>query len=290
MTVTWKKTLVFILIVSFLQIKTEAQITSMFDADAEGWTAIDNQTGPTPTYFDTGGNPGGFIQAEDGVGGTATYFVAPEKFLGNRSVYYGGVLQFDLQVYITPNSSTAGVRLIGGGLVLVKLLPQLPAVAPAWTSYSFILSEAETWRINSPTGTIATQSEIQTVLSTLTGLQINGEYSTSAGDEGGLDNVILTPTLPELTIYNALSPNNDLVNDLWVIENINSRDDTRENKVKIFNRWGDLVWEGTNYDNATVVFTGSDNNQKKLLPGTYFYTIDFTSGREQAAGYISVRY
>jgi gliding motility-associated-like protein len=286
-----KKTLFLMMLVLAVMVKTQAQITSTFDADDEGWTAIDNQSGPTPTYFATGGNPGGFIQVRDGVGGTATYFVAPEKFLGNLSAYYGGTLRFDLQVYITPNSNTAGVRLLGGGLILVKLIPQLPAVSPAWSSYSFTLSEADEWRLTSSTGSIATQSDIQTVLESLTALQINGEYSTSAGDEGSLDNVIMTPaSLPEIVVYNALSPNDDLLNDFWIIENIAVRDDTRENTVKILNRWGDVVWECTNYDNTTMVFTGIDKNGKRLLPGTYFYRIDFLSNRKQEAGFISLKY
>jgi gliding motility-associated-like protein len=291
MAAVWKRVLILILIGASCVVKTQAQIISTFDGDDEGWTAIDNETGPAPTYLTTGGNPDGFIRVEDGVGGTATYFVAPEKFYGNRSAFYGGTLEFDLQVYVTANSSTAGVRLTGGGLVLARLLPELPDVSPAWTSYSFVLDETEGWRLNSPTGSVATQTDIQTVLNSLTALQINGEYSTSAGDEGGLDNVILTPaSLPEIIVYNALSPNDDLANDLWIIENITVRDDTRDNTVKIFNRWGDVVWEGENYDNATVVFAGLDKNQKKLLPGTYFYTIDFTSGKKQEAGFISLRH
>lgn len=286
-----KKTVLLLSVILLVLAETQAQIISMFDTDDEGWTAIDHQAGSVPTYIITGGNPGGFVQVEDGVVGTATFFVAPEKFYGNRSVYYGGTLQFDLQVYITPNSNTAGVRLLGGGLILAKLIPELPAVSPAWSSYSFTLSEVDGWHLTSPTGPLATQSDIQTVLGSLTALQINGEYSTSASDAGGLDNVLMNPASEvDIEIYNALSPNNDQINDSWFIENIATRADTRENKVTIFNRWGDLIWEGTNYDNTTVVFTGTDKNQKKLPPGIYFYTIDFSGGRKQESGFISLRH
>lgn len=276
----------------FLTTTSHAQISSTFDSDAEGWTASDNQTGSTPAYFSANGNPGGFIQVVDGVSGTATYFNAPTKFLGDMSPYYRGSLQFDLQVYVTPNSSTAGVRLTGGGLVLVKLLPQLPAVSPSWTSYTFTLDETEGWRLTSTTGNFATSADIETVLSSLTALQINGEYSTTSLDAGGLDNVLMEPgepiTEPNLIIYNALSPNNDRLNDSWIIQNI-SGTDTRENNVKIFNRWGDLVWEGTNYDNSTVLFIGDDKNGKKLLSGTYFYVIEFSSGRNKENGFIGLK-
>jgi hypothetical protein len=88
---------------------------STFDTDIDGWSSIDSNTGATPAFQATGGNPGGFIQVFDGVGGTATFYVAPAKFLGNKSACYGGTLKFDLQVSITPNSSTAGVRLVGSG-------------------------------------------------------------------------------------------------------------------------------------------------------------------------------
>jgi len=36
-----------------------AQIISTFDTDRDGWTAIDNQSGPNPSYQATGGNPTG---------------------------------------------------------------------------------------------------------------------------------------------------------------------------------------------------------------------------------------
>lgn len=274
-----------------LSAPASAQITSTFDTDDEGWTAIDHDSGPIPTYVSENGNPGGFIQVEDGVGGTATYFVAPAKFPGNRSAYYGGTLQFDLQVDRTPNSSTAGVRLTGGGLVLVKLLPQLPVVAPAWSSYTLALDESEQWRLTSATGSIATAEDLQIVLASLTALQINGEYSTAAGDGGGLDNVVMTPADPaDLHIFTAVSPNEDGLNDYWLIDNINTRPDTQENTVSIFNRWGDRVWEGVNYNNTDVVFTGLDETGKKLLPGVYYYVIAFTSGRQSEAGFISIRH
>lgn len=284
----------FIVLIGLLFLTTTlpAQISSTFDADIDGWTASDNQTGPAPAYLTSNGNPGGFIQVVDGVAGTATYFNAPAKFLGDKSDYYRGTLHFDLQVDVTPNSSTAGVRLTGGGLVLVKLLPELPAVSPGWTSYSFALDETEGWRLTSTTGNFATAADIEVVLTSLTALQINGEYSTAASDAGGLDNVLLEPgqpdVEPDLIIYNALSPNNDGLNDSWIIENILSSE-TRENNVKISNRWGDLVWEGTNYDNHTVLFIGNDNNGNKLLTGTYFYVIEFKSGRNVESGFISLR-
>jgi gliding motility-associated-like protein len=257
---------------------------SSFDTDTEEWTALDSNTGSTPAYQATGGNPGGFIQVFDGVGGTATFYVAPAKFLGNKSAYYGGTLKFDLQVSITPNSSTAGVRLVGGGITLVKLLTpefNLPAVAPAWTTYTLRLDESVAWRVASTTGPLATAAQIQTVLTDLTELAINGEYSTTGADGGGLDNVSLTES--EVIVFNAVSPNNDLKNDFLRIDNL-----VLKNTVAIFNRWGNEVWKGIDYNNDTVVFTGLSNSGSELPSGTYFYKIE-RENRQDVKGFFVLK-
>jgi gliding motility-associated-like protein len=89
-------------------------------------------------------------------------------------------------------------------------------------------------------------------------------------------------------IYNGVSPNGDGKNDFWLIEFIDLLDNTKNNEVRIFNRWGDLVWEAKNYDNQTVVFTGLNRNGKELPSGNYFYQVNF-SGRSSESGYISLR-
>ena len=43
------------------------------------------------------------------------------------------------------------------------------------------------------------------------------------------------------------------------------------NEVEIYNRWGNMVWKGTNYDNNEVVWFGQNNNGVQLSDGTYFY-------------------
>lgn len=267
----------------YISMLTFAQ-QSTFDNNDDGWTALDSNTGPTPTYQSTGGNPGGFIQVFDGVLGTATFYVAPSKFLGNKSAYYGGNLQFDLQVSVTPNSSTAGVRLTGGGLTLVKLLtPEftLPAIAPEWSTYSFQLDESVAWRITSTTGPVATAAQIQTVLGNLTELAINGEYSTVGADGGGLDNVSLTGV--EVIVYNAVSPNNDLKNEYFRIDNLSNG-----NTVTIFSRWGSEVWKGKDYNNDTVVFKGLTATGSELPSGTYYYKIEIEN-RPTRTGYLILK-
>lgn len=93
----------------------------------------------------------------------------------------------------------------------------------------------------------------------------------------------------DLTVFNALSPNNDGKNEVLYIQYIDVLPDTKENKVTIFDRWGNPVFDVTNYDNINRVFRGLSNSGSELPPGTYYYVIDFASGTPRKTGFISLR-
>jgi len=93
----------------------------------------------------------------------------------------------------------------------------------------------------------------------------------------------------DLVIYNALSPNGDDLNAAFIIEYITVFPDTQNNRVTIFNRWGDVVFDVENYDNENRVFTGLNKNGNELPADTYFYKIEFTSGRKMKIGYLSLK-
>lgn len=92
----------------------------------------------------------------------------------------------------------------------------------------------------------------------------------------------------EITVYNAISPNDDGKNDRFYIQYIDILPETRQNRVTIFNRWGDVVWSADNYNNTAVAFTGVSNNGKDLPTGTYYYTLEFANG-EKRNGFISLK-
>lgn len=73
----------------------------------------------------------------------------------------------------------------------------------------------------------------------------------------------------ELVFYTGITPNNDGVNDTWVIDNIEA---FPENKVQIFNRWGNEVYYETGYDNLDRVWVG-EGNDGALVSATYFYVV-----------------
>jgi len=93
----------------------------------------------------------------------------------------------------------------------------------------------------------------------------------------------------EIVIFNAVSPNKDGKNDIFFIQNIEKLKETKSNHVTIFNRWGDLVWEGTDYNNTSVVFTGLSKSKGELPSGTYYYKIEFTGGLEAKSGYLELK-
>lgn len=70
--------------------------------------------------------------------------------------------------------------------------------------------------------------------------------------------------------YNAFSPNNDLSNDVWVIDNI-TFEEYQPNRVRIFNRWGQEIWNGDNYDNVNTVWDGKNFKGEEMPDGTYYY-------------------
>lgn len=82
----------------------------------------------------------------------------------------------------------------------------------------------------------------------------------------------------KVTIYNAVSPNGDGVNDIFKIDGIECYADAY---VEIYDRWGVLVYDAYGYDNASVAFRGISegratvNKQKGLPDGTYFYVITY---------------
>lgn len=123
-----------------------------------------------------------------------------------------------------------------------------------------------------------------------------GTYAVQVVDENGCISVASAEVViteigcHEVVVYNAISPGNgDNLNEQLIIANVDRLADARENKLRIFNRWGDVVFEADNYDNVNNTFRGLSNSGKELPSGTYFYILEFKSGRKEISGYIALR-
>lgn len=80
---------------------------------------------------------------------------------------------------------------------------------------------------------------------------------------------------PEITIPNVISPNGDDANDIFEITNIIYW----TNELKIYSRWGNVVYETRNYKNT---WKGDG-----VPDGTYYYLLTLGDGREWA-GHLTV--
>lgn len=172
-------------------------VQSTFDTDADGWSLVDLQepvTGNGPTIvglgavtFKTTGNPGGSIFSTD-PSNNDFYFAAPEKFHGNFSAALGGSLSFDVSdtdLNLAQSNLPMAV-LIGGGETLY--FPAGAVVGANFSTVTLGFSVGSGWRVNSPSGSAATQADLQTVLSSLTGMAILGDWF-NGNDDTTLDNV-----------------------------------------------------------------------------------------------------
>lgn len=96
------------------------------------------------------------------------------------------------------------------------------------------------------------------------------------GSNGCINSTIISVGLENdddctLKFYSGLTPNGDGINDLWIIDNIELHP---ENKVQIFNRWGEEVWFGENYNNTDVLWEGLNKNGNEMTDATYFYVAE----------------
>ena len=84
-----------------------------------------------------------------------------------------------------------------------------------------------------------------------------------------------------LEVYDAFTPNGDGINETFVIEGIEL---LPEASVRVYNRWGNLVFEAEdNYQNDwSATWDGN-----RLPQGTYFYLVEIP-GEEPVAGYVQV--
>ncbi len=129
------------------------------------------------------------------------------------------------------------------------LNPNLPNATYTWQDSS----HAATYKVKQP-GTYWVRAYV-------------AEYDITSTDtiviSAGDDNICNPP----LTIPNIITPNGDSQNDNFVIQNA----ETYEIALQIYNRWGNLLYETTNYQN--------DFSCNNCADGVYFYILKAKSKR-----------
>ncbi|WP_318309938.1 T9SS type B sorting domain-containing protein [Flagellimonas crocea] len=92
------------------------------------------------------------------------------------------------------------------------------------------------------------------------------------------DTATVRVVVEAIEVNQMLTPNGDLKNDFLFIRGVEY---IKSSTLKIFNRWGTLVFEGKDYDNVSNVFDGRVRGKSALsvndyLPaGVYFYIFNY---------------
>lgn len=121
------------------------------------------------------------------------------------------------------------------------------------------------------------------------GLTDEDEANTDCDGDKVDDAIDTDPCDNALDIPEGFSPNGDGINDVFEIPNISR---FPGNRLQVFNRWGNLVFETNEYDNTwDGTSTSKLNFMGDLLPtGTYYYVFD-TNTEEfgVATGYVYIQ-
>jgi gliding motility-associated-like protein len=227
------------------------------------------------------------------VGDTAVYFITSRKIYGNEFYNYR------LRNTCGAKSNTATLKIISKNIKpytvsktikfgnLKKIQLDIPIAELDRNSY---LKTIEL--IKTPIGVLATYNydSVTNIVSfiidisnaSITKMDQTVLFRICDGIECSDLTFILEPDASdEIIVYNALSPNGDGKHDFLEIENIQL---APKNKLKIFNRWGDIVYSANNYDNDKVVFDGGN-----LPDGTYYYVFEPEGGRKILEGFILLK-
>lgn len=195
-------------------------------------------------------------------------------------------------LYLVPGVYNAYVRDING----CEVQQQIPISEPYPLSASATVSnptcignndgEIEISVIGGTYPYLYTFEQGSTDFHTITGLS-EGIYNVTVTDANGCTYEVRTLALTDhqvdcLRIPNAFTPNEDGINDTWIIENIEL---FPRAIISVYNRWGQLLWSGR---------PGEEWNGKykdKLVPtGSYLYVIELYNGSKPYSGIVTVIY
>jgi len=154
-------------------------IQSSFDSGLEGWTA----SGITISWQPSGGNPGGYLRADDQA--NASYLIAPASYLGNLSAFDGGQLSFDQIAIDLDNMPIAG----HGGEVTI--------FSGAQSATADLLTPVLTWQTGSVPLTAAawgvSQATWTGILANVTGIHVVIDSTMGVGTDGFDNFTMVTP-------------------------------------------------------------------------------------------------
>lgn len=245
--------------------------------------AINGNTGQFNYDCDTFGNAvlnlqltGGLPQITNGTddyiaevtinGSTTNYLVNSNGTVGNLAVNLSNGDVWSVLVYDAIKCDSA---------VLGSTFISVDAIATTTATYNLLIGQFADLDATQSTGDIATYTWSPTTYVTdptaaLTTVQPLEEvtYTLTVADTFGCTDSasVFVPVGACVPATAGFTPNGDGVNDLWEIPCLNLFD----NRVEVYNRWGQLVFEAVNYDG-----TWDGTNLGQDVPdATYYYIIE----------------
>jgi gliding motility-associated-like protein len=131
--------------------------------------------------------------------------------------------------------------------------------------------------------TVVWSNGVTNVISTIADTAINsnlqtGNYSVQIRSNDGCVTQNYTFTVGtisnqpcKLKFYTGITPNGDGINDTWIIDSLELYP---VNEINIFNRLGNRVWKGENYDNNSIVWDGTNLSGGTSPSDTYFFVFE----------------
>ena len=277
--------------------------TEVSDVSDDG-DDTDGNTSNDPTVVTT-------TELEPSIEVTKTATITDNNEDGKNNV--GDTINYTITVENTGNTTLAALGLvdtlsdISGNSLTLTTGPIFSGSNQGSTDGTLAVGETATYVATYVIN--AQAAEVGGVSNTVTAAAISPtgtEVSDVSDDGDDIDgNTSNDPTITELyqepvdtnfEIFNGITPNNDGNNDYFKITGIEYYPN---NNVKIFNRWGVLVYETENYGipgGANNLFVGISEGritykQSQELPtGTYFYIISFQDSNPGQSSYKGYMY
>lgn len=126
------------------------------------------------------------------------------------------------------------------------------------------------------------------------GLSYEISYTTSGACPNSSSEFVVPQdcsTLPEIVIPTAFTPDGDLVNDTWIIQDIDVRYPNAV--ISVYNRWGNLIYEHNSIEDGAYAASPWDgtnqSNGQKMPVASYYYLIETgVDGEGELKGIVSI--
>ncbi len=118
-------------------------------------------------------------------------------------------------------------------------------------------------------GTTGSNPEVAPLLDTTYNVSITNENGCTYSDE--VDVCVIEDPFSLIKPISLITPNEDGMNDWLEFRGLEA---FPNNRLRVYNRWGVIIFDRAGYQNGTVIFDGTRGGGEKLPPDTYYYILE----------------